>query len=446
MSSASDCAASERARVITRRRAVQAGVGGIAVMLNDLPAAAQSAATPADPSAIPASGEAVPELEAFDAIMTESMAAFDLPGGQCAIAREGRLVFSRGYGLADIEAGEAVQPAALFRIASTSKPITAVAILKLIDDGRLTLDTPAFPLLGLEPAANATIDPRLETVTIEQLLVHSGGFDSSTGFDPQYLPWSRMASGTLGTPDPPDGEAIIRYMLGIPLAFDPGTRSVYSNFGFNVLGRVIERASGQRYAEYCNARVLQPAGITDMRIGGTRLSERFPGEVRYYGPPDQPLRESVFPGEGYVPVGYGSYYMEAMDAHGGWIASAEDLVRFALAVDGARGEPILSPDAIQVMERTPRPATDEAGAGNESGGHGLGWVVDLSDAGAEWAHAGALEGSNCSWLVRRPDGTVLAFVFNSLPEDYNGFFGSLIPRLREALDGVTTWPDGDLLG
>jgi N-acyl-D-amino-acid deacylase len=395
---------------------------------------------------MPVSGEAVAELAAFDAAMQETMAAFALPGGQCAIAREGRLVFNRGYGYADIETGEPGSPDALFRIASTSKPVTAVAVLTLIDAGMLTLDEPVFPLLNLEPARNAVVDPRIATITVEQLLVHSGGWDSTATFDPQYLPWSRMAAATLGKPDPAEGETIIQYMLGVPLDFDPGTRSVYSNFGYNVLGRVIERVSGQRYEEYCLEHVLHPAGITDMRIGGTRLSERFPGEVRYYGPPDQPMRESVFPGEGYVPVGYGSYYMAALDAHGGWIASAADLVRFALAVDGARGQAILSPDAVQVMEYTPRPATGDTGAGNEAGGHGLGWNVALSDDGAEWSHAGALEGSNCSWLVRMPDGTVLAVVFNSLPADFAAFFGALLPKLRETLASVTAWPEHDLFG
>ena len=92
-----------------------------------------------------------------------------------------------------------------------------------------------------------------------------------------------------------------------------------------------------------------------MQIGRTRREDRAPGEVFYYGPPGQAKRASAFWGEGYVPVGYGSYYMEALDAHGGWIASAADLVRFATAVDGQRGKALLTPATLHAMITTPRP-------------------------------------------------------------------------------------------
>lgn len=392
----------------------------------------------------PITGRDVPELAAFDTIMPSIMAEWQIPGGQLAIARDGRLVYDRGFGLADREAGTAVEPGNLFRIASTTKPITTVAILTLVDAGKLTLDTPVFPLLNFEPAPHAAVDPRLATITVEQLLVHAGGWDSTKSFDPQYLPWSRMAAATLGLEDPARPETIIRYMLGVPLDFDPGTESVYSNFGFNVLGRVIEQVSGQSYADYVRARVLGPAGIRDMTLGKSRASERADREVRYYGPPGQTWRESVFPGEGYVPVGYGSYYLEALDAHGGWIASASDLIRFALAVDGSRGPALLTPESVRAMETTPRPRSGEAGAGNEASATGLGWNVKASEQGTEWSHAGALEGSNASWLIRMDDGTTLSFVVNTLPADYGSFFGDATTRLRAAVTEISNWPEHDL--
>jgi N-acyl-D-amino-acid deacylase len=169
-----------------------------------------------------------------------------------------------------------------------------------------------------------------------------------------------MAAATLGLNDPPEAEAIVRFMLGVPLDFDPGSKSVYSNFGFNVLGRVIERASGQPYAEYVRDHVLTPSGISDMSLGRTRREDRAPGEVFYYAPAGLGLSESVFWGEGYVPLAYGSFYMEALDAHGGWIASAADLVRFTMAVDGQRGAALLSPAALRAMITTPRPKESES--------------------------------------------------------------------------------------
>ncbi|MDQ3443458.1 MAG: beta-lactamase family protein [Chloroflexota bacterium] len=437
---------------IDRRRAVQlsAASTGIAAFSYRAAAAQADATSGASPVAdgdVPVSGEAVPELADFDALMVEAMPKWNLPGGQLAIAHEGRLVYNRGFGYASVEDNEAVAPEMTFRIASTTKPVTAVAILKLIDAGELTLDTPVFPLLALEPPPDAPRDPRLDTITVEQLLVHSGGWNSAANNnDPQHLPWPVMASHLLEAENPAEAETIIRYVLSKPLEFDPGTLSAYSNFGFNVLGRVIEHLSGQDYEQFVLEEVLTPAGATSMAIGGTTLAERIDGEVRYYSPPDLPPAPSVYPGEGFVPAGYGSYYMQSLDAHGGWIAAAADLLRFTLAVDGARGEALLSPESVTALETTQRPPSAAAGAGNVEGGFGLGWNSAPVDGGYEWSHAGALEGSNCSWVVRKPGGTALALVFNSLPTDFGAFFGETFPAMLELLAGTTEWPETDLFG
>ncbi len=412
---------------------------------------AQTSATPiASPvpaGDVPVSGEAVPELADFDALMFATMPKWNLPGGQLAIARDERLVYNRAFGYASVEDGEVVGTGSRFRIASNTKPITAVAILKLIDAGEIALDTPVFPLLALEGPANAPYDARLDTITVEHLLVHSGGWNSSaTGFDPQYPAGSVMASHVFGAESPADPTTIIRYMLGQPLDFDPGTVSAYSNFGFNVLGRVIEHLSGQPYEQFTIDEVLVPAGATSMAIGGTTLAERMEGEVRYYSPPGLPTRESVYPGEGFAPVGYGGYSMPGLDAHGGWIASAADTIRFALAVDGKRSTALLTPDAVTLMETTPRPPSAAAGVGNAETSLGLGWNSVAADGGYEWTHSGALEGSNCAWLVRRGDGTTAAFVFNSLPQDFGAFFGDVIPAMQELLAGITDWPETDQFG
>lgn len=435
---------SARSYSFNRRRALQLGATGIGLAaLSSRSVAAQSNATPVASDDIPVSGENVAELDDFSTLMTQVMSRWQLPGGQLAIAAEGRLVYNRGFGYASIEDQEEVQPHSLFRIASNTKPITAVAILKLVDAGELTLDTPVFPLLALDPPEGAPRDPRLDTITIEQLLVHSGGWNSTVSGDPQYLPWTLLASRLLEAEDPAEAETIIRFMLGQTLDFDPGTVSAYSNFGFNVLGRVIEHISGQPYEQFVIDEVLAPAGITTMVIGGTTLEERKVDEVRYYAPPGMAPRVSVYPNGGYVPVAYGAFYMQALDAHGGWIGTAEDLVRFSLAVDGARGEALLSPETVTVMETTPRPPSAAAGAGNVDEALGLGWNSLPVDGGYEWSHAGALEGSTGSWVVRKPGGTALAFSFNSLPQDYPSFFGDIIPAVQQLLATTTEWPETD---
>jgi N-acyl-D-amino-acid deacylase len=258
-----------------------------------------------------------------------------------------------------------------------------------------------------------------------------------------------MAAASVGLADPAEAATIVRFMLGEPLDFDPGTRQAYSNFGFNVLGRVIERVSGQPYEAYVRGHVLTPAGITGMRLGRTRLADRAPGEVRYYAPPGQALSWSVFWGEGYAPFAYGgNTYLEALDAHGGWIASAADLVRFATAVDGQRGPALLTPETVQTMITTPRPPTGVPSTGipgvTGEVTAGLGWDVIPGADGVAWSRVGALMGATAAWLARRPDGATIAFAVNSLPADYNDFLNEAITALGQAVDRVRTWPASDL--
>ena len=129
-----------------------------------------------------------------------------------------------------------------------------------------------------------------------------------------------------------------------------------------------------------------------------------------------------------------------------WIASAADLARFATAVDGQRGAPLLKPATVEAMLKTPRPAAagGEAGAGNVETSFGLGWVAVPVGDGFEWSHAGALEGSNAAWLIRTADGLTIAFVANTLPEDFGAFFQDAITALRETAVAVSTWPAHDL--
>lgn len=432
--------------LLSRRRFVAAASAAVAGA-RAFPAAARQDATPvagATPVALEPTGSALPGLEAYDEAVASLSETWGLPGAQLAVAFGDRLVLDRGYGLADPPTGDPVMPTSRIRIASVSKTLTAVAVLALVDDGAFGLDDPVFPMLtSLTPPRNAPRDPRLDMVTVRQLLTHSGGWDSSNGVDPQYQPMTWMEAGLLDVQAPPSASQIVRAMMGFPLAFDPGTKSVYSNFGFNVLGRLIEAVTGADYDDFVLDRVLARANARDMRLGRTRLADRSRDEVLYLSPPGWPLQPSVFPGEGFVPNAYGGFFLEAMDSHGGWIARAHDLVKFALAVDGTRGEAVLRPETVHEMLSTPRPVGDAEPGASGTNVLGLGWSVTESDAGFTWSHTGALTGSNASWLVRWPSGATLAFSANTLPIDYETFFGDLTAALADVTASVT-WPDGDL--
>ncbi|HTE85918.1 MAG TPA: serine hydrolase domain-containing protein [Dehalococcoidia bacterium] len=436
-----------RRRLLGSGLAVGAAVTGGGARLWSATARVQAATEQQPPGAsLPVTGQPVPQLVAFDQVIQQVMARWGLKGGALALAKDGRLVFSHAYGLADVEANQPFLPSSLCRIASDSKPFTAMTILRLMDAGRLSLGDKAFRILtGLQPPANASIDPRLDDITIQNLVQHTGGWDSTKSFDPQYPPYTFWEAGTLGVAAPPTAEQIIRFMLSQPLDFTPGTKYVYSNFGYNVLGRVIERITGMSYGDAVQQLVLAPSGISDMLLGRTRLEDRLPGEVRYVNLPDQALVPSVFPAVGYVPNGYGGYYMEALDAHGGWIATAEDQIRLATAVDGQRGTALLKPATVDAMLHTPIPQEiGAAGAGNATPVSGLGWGVRPEGDGLSWSHAGALEGACASWIIRRPDGATISFVFSSLPSDYGSFFGDITPALTKTADGIPDWPAFDL--
>src|SRR5262249_9111164 len=156
-----------------------------------------------------------------------------------------------------------VQTDSLFRLASVSKTITQIAILTLVDQGKLRLEDRAFRVLNaLQPPAGSNWDSRLADITVMPLLKHQGGLGRSR-MEPMFLPWSRKAAEALGAPEPATCETIIRFMIGRPLDYAPGSRTIYSNFGYCVLGRIIERTSGRPYEEYVQAAVLRPAGIRD---------------------------------------------------------------------------------------------------------------------------------------------------------------------------------------
>jgi N-acyl-D-amino-acid deacylase len=140
---------------------------------------------------------------------------------------------------------------------------------------------------------------------------------------------------------------VIRYMMGQPLDFAPGTKQVYSNFGYCILGRVIEKVSGQPYELYVRDHVLATMDVHAMSIGYShQLSERGPHEVKYYEYNGAPLVDSIFPGEAKVPTNYGGFEILTLDSCGGWIGSAIDLTRVMTAIDGSRSVPFLSPQIM----------------------------------------------------------------------------------------------------
>jgi CubicO group peptidase (beta-lactamase class C family) len=309
-------------------------------------------------------------------VATAFMSKFDVPGLSVAIARDGRLAYENPFGESNRQSHERLTVSNLFRIASLSKPITAAAIFTLIERDKLRQHDQVFgpgAVLGTK-FGKPPYKKWVEEITIDHLLTHTcGGWENSID-DPMFenlaMDHAQLIAWTLETK---------------PLKNPPGTHFAYSNFGYCVLGRVIEQITGRPYSDFVHEEILGRCGVGDMRISGNTLWEGAPEEVIYY---DQ--------------NGENPYDMNVtrMDSHGGWLATPRDLVLFLNHVDGFKSTPnILKPETIKSMT-TPNPVNS---------GYARGWAVNSAN---NWWHSGSLPGTT-TIMVRTASGFCWAALTNT---------------------------------
>ncbi|MFH1653772.1 MAG: serine hydrolase domain-containing protein, partial [Pseudomonadota bacterium] len=233
---------------------------------------------------IPVTGTYVNQLNFLDYMMKSTLTQYDIPGGSIAVVKNGKLVYARGFGYADRDNHVPVQPSDVFRIASVTKTITGMAATKLIQDGTLNLDDTVFGPNGiLNDAIYLQInDQRVYDIKVKHLLSHTSGWYGETGDDPQY-DFVDIAVA-LGVAPPASNVNVIEYVLSQgELQFAPGTQYLYSNVGYNMLGRIIEKVSGMTYEEYVRSILADPLiGVSDMYIAGNFAADRRSNEVYYY--------------------------------------------------------------------------------------------------------------------------------------------------------------------
>ena len=421
---------------------------GVACLLTAWTSATASDDKPKEGEAVVSTGRQFAELKSFDELMEGFVRDNELPGAALAVAKDGRLVYARGFGYADVEEKQPVQPESLFRIASISKPFTAVATLQLVEQGKLGLNDSVFGLLPHKPhlAEGDSIDLRLGKVTIAHLLRHQGGWDRKETIDPLFH--AIEIASVLGKPPPATQDDVIRFMMGWKLDFDPGERYVYSNLGYCLLGRVIEQVTGRRYGDHMVNEFLRPLGIESMRLGKTLLRDRADNEVKYYPKGDRlgiAVTGDVIGAKVLWP--YGTWSIESFDSLGGWISSAPDLVRFGSAVDRYEQSGILNEKTIATMIERPAKGhfgNDEKGKPDATH-YGCGWSVRPMKNGKtnRW-HTGGLSGTS-TILVLRHDGLCWAVLFNTnLTSDGKKPSSKIDPLVHKAADAVTAWPSHDL--
>lgn len=368
--------------------------------------------------------------EVIDNFMEKFRIQNGLKGVAIALVKDEKLVFAKGYGYANEEDQIPVTPNNLFRLASVSKLVTAVAVMKLVENSKISLDSKVFGKEGiLSDEQFLTIkDKRLEKITVRNLLNHSGGWTQHWG-DLAFLP--KTVSKGVGDPLPVTIDSYIKFVTTHRVHFEPGTNSVYSNLGYLILGKVISTVSGTDYESYVKKEVLAPAGITDMRLGGSFLNEALPNEVRYYEPEDGHPIES-FDGSGrMVSKLYGGNDIHLLGSAGGWLASPIDLMKLIVVIDNEpKVKDILSPESINEMTHV-----------DPSGLDPLGWR-GTNDKG-EWWRTGTLPGSSA--LVKRlPDG--ISWVILSNTSNYKGPHLAIEMNrvMSRILLKVDQWPDYNL--
>jgi N-acyl-D-amino-acid deacylase len=229
---------------------------------------------------------------------------------------------------------------------------------------------------------------------------------------------------------------VIREVLGRPLDDAPGSHYAYSNFGYCLLGRIIERLGGVGYEKFVQERVLAPAGIRGPKLGATlRRAER---EAKYYmaeSAGDDAFGTPVFPDlPDKVPSPYGAWCLESMDAHGGWIASAADTVRFAMSLDAiGTTSPFQKRETWdRLIEPPPGPPGHDAEGRPLPASYGCGFFVRRGGKGATLSHSGSLPGTT-TYLWKRADGVCWAVFFNQR-EDSGPRDGAIVDPINKALD------------
>jgi N-acyl-D-amino-acid deacylase len=256
---------------------------------------------------VPMTGKSVAGYQHIDEIILTHMQRIDAQAATLAISRSGKLLYSRGYGWSDHAKKTPTRPDDLMRIASVTKPITSAMVHELLADDGATPDMSVFALLGYQKGDSAIKDARLFEVTLAHLLEHKGGWDRGATFDPVFaIEPIRKDLSIKGNIQPND---VIRFMLDKPLQFDPGEKYVYSNFGYCLLGRVLERQLKKDYATLVQIFASKKLKTKDILLGQADPENRHTREVWY---PDQADD---------VP-------MQAIDSAGGLIASAPVLCRF----------------------------------------------------------------------------------------------------------------------
>ena len=340
----------------------------------------------------------IPSLLAMDKKVNAYLRKWHMKGASLAITRGDSLVYAKGYGWADEENGLEMSPRHILRMASVSKLITAAGIMVLHDRGDLNIKDTVFGPSGILNDSTITAlikDKNYYKITVEHLMRHQGGFRR----DPLFS--SRDVMNQLQLDHAPEAEDFYRVVLNRRLKFAPGSWQSYSNFGYLLLSKVIEKVSGMPYEEFIRTEVLAPAGCYDMHIAGTYYEDKRDNEVRYYTHEgDGKYIEEYNNSNVIVERCYGGNNIPMLSGAGAWCGSPAEIARFVASIDGRSEVPdIISKESVELMTGYYDRDT-----------FSLGWNDTHPDKG--WSRSGTLSGTTA--LVKLfADGECWVFISNT---------------------------------
>lgn len=359
----------------------------------------------------PTSGKPVQELSFLDDIMVAYMDTTDAVGIELGVSHQGRIVFWRGYGWSDEAQTVPMLETATMRVASVTKTFTAAVIIDLASRGLLDINDWAFDLgqpgggiLDLAPFPEL-VDERFKGISVEHLLHHEGGWDRDIVPDPTSD--ELRVQQEMGLPQLPTAEQTMRWTMGRPLQFLPGSDDAYSNVGYLALGLIAEQVSGTDILTYVRTHLLTdelwfPA--TDLFMGRTFAADQDPREPHYNYPF---MSVNVFDPDGpEVHRPYGGWNHEMKDGYGRMVANALPLLHMAhnFYLNGLeRGQPI-------------------------------------GDVHATRNHGGALYGASTK-LYQRNDGIDFIVMVNSYVGLQRVYSTEISAHLNDAFDNLAiAWP------
>lgn len=366
----------------------------------------------------------LPEAKRFDAAILRFMRYWDIKGGSFALMKNDSLIYAKGYGYSNIQDSTQCTVKDIFRVASVSKLITAVAIMHLCETGQLSVTDTVFGEEGIlsDPQFLEYRDKKIKKVTVEHLLRHTSGFSNPHG-DAAFN--MELVAKYLNKPLPLDMDDMVVYASKNKLRAAPGGYYNYSNLGYIVLSKIIEKVSGIPYETYVKDSILAPMGCYDIHLAENFECQLRENETHYYEVKEAEPVPAFNGTDTLVMKSRGGNDVHGLYGAGGWVASPVEILKLVSGINKCDiNKEFLSQESIDFMthfSRVTKPA---------------GWASVTSK---EWLRSGSMSGTS-ALIKAHENGYTWVFISNSSSWNGPGLTRQMNREITKALQRVKQWP------